>query len=323
MSKRPFDVLTPREREVLALLGHGLTNEEIAHRLGISPDGAKYHVSQILSKLGVATREEAAALALGKRRRWWAHWPLWAKIAGAATVASAAVGLTLLAWGVVETRERSRTPSETGGRASGFISWMPGQVIHTVMDLRGQGLDGRAESTTTNNEESWKLVGPGDNTQKARVFLRDETGRLLQEGFTDAESKTTVNRQAGVDHRIDRPAQQSVFMWTTEELQDELLNAGFVLAKQTSIAGLNANVYEKTILASGCPMLPSATHVVQDAYISVDPSGLDLGEQAVCSNDDGESTLLSARILRTIEVLEASSVPEGVFNWREAETTAP
>ncbi|TMG01934.1 MAG: helix-turn-helix transcriptional regulator, partial [Chloroflexi bacterium] len=72
MSKRPFDVLTPREREVLALLGHGLTNEEIAHRLGISPDGAKYHVSQILSKLGVATREEAAALALGKRRRWWA-----------------------------------------------------------------------------------------------------------------------------------------------------------------------------------------------------------------------------------------------------------
>ena len=191
------------------------------------------------------------------------------------------------------------------------------------VDLRGQGLDGRAESTTTNNEESWKLVGPGDNTQKARVFLRDETGRLLQEGFTDAESKTTVNRQAGVDHRIDRPAQQSVFMWTTEELQDELLNAGFVLAKQTSIAGLNANVYEKTILASGCPMLPSATHVVQDAYISVDPSGLDLGEQAVCSNDDGESTLLSARILRTIEVLEASSVPEGVFNWREAETTAP
>ena len=41
----------------------GLTNEEIAHRLGITLDGAKYHVSQILSKLGVATREEAAAVA--------------------------------------------------------------------------------------------------------------------------------------------------------------------------------------------------------------------------------------------------------------------
>ena len=68
MSKRPFDVLTPREREVLALLGHGLTNEEIAHRLDISLDGAKYHVSQILSKLGVPTREEAAVWRPEERR---------------------------------------------------------------------------------------------------------------------------------------------------------------------------------------------------------------------------------------------------------------
>ena len=67
--RAPLDSLTPREREVLALLRRGLTNEEIAHRLDISLDGAKYHVSQILSKLGVATREEAAAVALGERRR--------------------------------------------------------------------------------------------------------------------------------------------------------------------------------------------------------------------------------------------------------------
>ena len=73
MSKRPFDVLTPREREVLALLGHGLTNEEIAHRLDISLDGAKYHVSQILSKLGVATREEAAASRPEERPGSWAR----------------------------------------------------------------------------------------------------------------------------------------------------------------------------------------------------------------------------------------------------------
>ena len=55
------DILTPREWDVLALLRDGLTNEAIADCLGISPDGAKYHVSQILSKLGVTTREEAAA----------------------------------------------------------------------------------------------------------------------------------------------------------------------------------------------------------------------------------------------------------------------
>src|SRR6266540_2950542 len=103
MSRRSPDRLTPREREVLALIRRGLTNEEIAQRLVISLDGAKYHVSQILSKLGVATREQAAARALGQRRRWWAAWPLWTRIAGAATAVAAAAGFALLAWGVLRT----------------------------------------------------------------------------------------------------------------------------------------------------------------------------------------------------------------------------
>ncbi len=58
--RRPSTDLTPREQEVLGLLRVGLTNEEIAHRLEITVAGAKYHVSQILSKLEVGTREEAA-----------------------------------------------------------------------------------------------------------------------------------------------------------------------------------------------------------------------------------------------------------------------
>jgi len=53
------DTLTPREQEVLALLREGLTNEQIAERLGISFAGAKYHVSEILSKLYVSSRQEA------------------------------------------------------------------------------------------------------------------------------------------------------------------------------------------------------------------------------------------------------------------------
>jgi DNA-binding CsgD family transcriptional regulator len=54
------DVLTPRQWEVLALLREGLSNEQIALRLGISLDGVKFHVSEILSKLGVTSRNEAA-----------------------------------------------------------------------------------------------------------------------------------------------------------------------------------------------------------------------------------------------------------------------
>ncbi len=60
--KRPGE-LTKREREVLALLEHGLSNKQIAARLYITPKTASHHVSQILSKLGVSTRAEAAAFA--------------------------------------------------------------------------------------------------------------------------------------------------------------------------------------------------------------------------------------------------------------------
>ncbi len=59
---------------MLALLREGLSNEEIAERLGFTLAGAKYQVSEILGKLGVESREEAARWsAEGERPRpWWA-----------------------------------------------------------------------------------------------------------------------------------------------------------------------------------------------------------------------------------------------------------
>jgi DNA-binding CsgD family transcriptional regulator len=55
--------LTPREREVVALLGEGLSNAELAARLYISPKTAAVHVSNILAKLGMTSRAEVAAFA--------------------------------------------------------------------------------------------------------------------------------------------------------------------------------------------------------------------------------------------------------------------
>ena len=63
----PGHDLTPREREVLALMVEGLTNPQIADRLIVSRSTARAHVSNILSKLGVTNRAEAVALALRSR----------------------------------------------------------------------------------------------------------------------------------------------------------------------------------------------------------------------------------------------------------------
>lgn len=59
-----IESLSPREREVLDLLGEGADTREIARRLVISPHTAKTHVTRVLGKLKVRSRSEAAALVL-------------------------------------------------------------------------------------------------------------------------------------------------------------------------------------------------------------------------------------------------------------------
>jgi NarL family two-component system response regulator LiaR len=63
-AEKPGFDLTDREREVLALMVEGFNNNQIAKRLVISVSTAKFHVSSILTKLGVASRTEGVAVAL-------------------------------------------------------------------------------------------------------------------------------------------------------------------------------------------------------------------------------------------------------------------
>jgi DNA-binding CsgD family transcriptional regulator len=117
------DILTPREWEVLRLVEDGYTNDEIASRLGISLAGAKFHVSEILGKLHLESRNEAA--------RWYraryAPVPLWAPLldwlrrtphkataaVGVAAIAVALAAVTALGFAVAGT-DKGDSPGENG-----------------------------------------------------------------------------------------------------------------------------------------------------------------------------------------------------------------
>jgi two-component system, NarL family, response regulator DevR len=64
-----LDALTERERRVLELLGEGLTNREIAHRLFLAEKTVKNYVTSVLAKLGMQRRTQAVALIARRSRR--------------------------------------------------------------------------------------------------------------------------------------------------------------------------------------------------------------------------------------------------------------
>jgi len=140
------DVLTPREQEVLELIRANLSNEQIAERLGISFATAKFHVSEIIGKLGVRDRHEAAiwqppaAGAPSRQPGWLAPLsmlrrvpPLVTPAVSAAILGLVAVAVALLALGVFATR---------GGRSSGSVDtaavntpWTVDTADHGVTSL--------------------------------------------------------------------------------------------------------------------------------------------------------------------------------------------
>jgi DNA-binding CsgD family transcriptional regulator len=59
-------VLSPREHEVVELLAAGLTGEQVAVRLGISPATVRVHIRNATAKLGASTRTQAVAIAVAR-----------------------------------------------------------------------------------------------------------------------------------------------------------------------------------------------------------------------------------------------------------------
>src|ERR1019366_2888764 len=70
-----LDALTPREREVVLLVATGLSNEQIASRLYVSPSTAKTHTARAMMKLGARDRAQLVVIAYeaGLVRPGWSH----------------------------------------------------------------------------------------------------------------------------------------------------------------------------------------------------------------------------------------------------------
>lgn len=117
--------LSARQAEVLELIAQGLTNAEIADRLGISLDGAKYHVREILGKFGVDSREAAAAewrhgrSPLSRLRRAQLGWPGWliakpvVAVGGIAGTGAIALAAAFFALGGGPARDPAAQPEAT------------------------------------------------------------------------------------------------------------------------------------------------------------------------------------------------------------------
>ena len=131
---------------MLSLLREGLSNPQIGERLGISADAAKYHVSEILSKLGVATREEAAAWqpepakAPVMRPAWARAFGRWWPALAWAGAAVALAGIALLLWAVLTTNEddggaviETGTPSASPS-ASASVTASPGSGVPAFLN---------------------------------------------------------------------------------------------------------------------------------------------------------------------------------------------
>ncbi|MGE0058297.1 MAG: LuxR C-terminal-related transcriptional regulator [Dehalococcoidia bacterium] len=188
---RHNDILTPREWEIVELIDQGLSNPEIAARLGISANTAKFHVSEIITKLGVTTRQEAVETALPHRasRRaapgllWFgsalkAHWV-------ATTVAAA---LVVGIFGVMALRmngERAGEVPPPGSVVQGDLANISAAGSTVVSETR-EGLRFEItafEATAAATELRWRVTGresDGDFVQLGpNPFLIDGTRKLL------------------------------------------------------------------------------------------------------------------------------------------------
>jgi DNA-binding CsgD family transcriptional regulator len=224
---RHADILTPREWQVLELIEAGLTNEEIAERLGISFGTAKYHVGEIISKLGVETREQAVVAARRKRAPalpfWGMGWLRGRFMWPAIGVAAVAAALLLISVVVLTDLLRSRSaPAHEGDLAEAVADFPEGDSASQA-DLMtrapAQPSSFHYELSVSSREPGTPENAPRNTTMRAEVWYEapnkwrthysggDPTVQLSSVHVTDGETEwhydandgTYYEKPAGLD----------------------------------------------------------------------------------------------------------------------------
>ena len=223
------DILTPREWQVLDLLRRDLTDEQLAQRLDISFATAKYHVAEIISKLGVQTREEAAAWQpQAVAIRWWQRavawlpsrtWPL----AGAVGALAALAAAGLLVWSLGDRAEEQPAVAATSPSLSGPPSETPLATLAT--STRGPSLlpEGSSQLAYIGSDFALWLVN-ADGTGKQRITdqcggpVWSPQGDLIAcTGFTDPYYTISVIDLTGTEiWNTDRTAAAYSPVWSPD-----------------------------------------------------------------------------------------------------------
>ena len=277
--------LTPRDKEVLQLLRRGLTDAEIAEIIGISRRGVSYHVSQIIAKLGVRNRYEAAA---------WPHRPPWlpglaliatwrqlrqaGKIAthlsapaAAAALASALLALGVLAFFVLRTPHHDATVSPNVLDDLG-----PGTTLHlTTVHFQRHGpaddvlkLSDSYQPETVYNE-TWIAFDENGNAASVRAETRGEDGKLY--GSSRSDGNDIVYEDArGEEHRISGELDGMTVETVRAAMVNRVNEASAVFAQHPDAPVVKIGAVEtRAIETQRRPMTRPMQDVAPGNYVSV------------------------------------------------------
>lgn len=194
------DILTPAEQRVLTYLRRGLTNSEIAEELGISLNGVKYHISNMLGKLGLQHREDLAVWHPQNRetfRHMWANVPVAVRLFAVSIAAASGVGIVVFAGFVIASlgNDSHESPSNNSGSSpttaaptteSSTPTASPSAVSPGRADVEAArqqylGEDGlRDIDAALMAADADSLLGLWARTQVTCVIGSERTGRLCE-----------------------------------------------------------------------------------------------------------------------------------------------